>query len=974
MFGQQSLFGGAQANQQQNQPQPTQQQPSGFSLFNKPNTAPTGTLNQSSLNLTNTNNQQSAATQSLFGQQQQQNQQTSNQPNLNLGTNPTGTSFNPSFNPNANVPTNKQNLDFFHSKLSTQKVSKESQDEIYSKLVKQYSDFSKSNNLKGHLQLESLDLNLDMLDQMILPDYLKFKKNLFQLVALSENNKKDISAKTTNINNLEKAQAFLTDNGINIAKLDKDVNEIKNYLISNYEFISKDLNKINLGSDKTILDNRTKMHLSVTTNALWAKTNDNIIFCDNFTRLRKKDLNYYNKIAKLQFAELEGLFNFGASARDYLSASSNAQSANKFVQGGSTNKFLFGRSVSKNQSAGKFNEANLNRNKIISERSSANFTPLKPMSLNSAAKGNFGFGIGSYNINNTIPNKYKNVNNLSSSNVYDFSDKHKTFSTLDYIDNLRMINHQNVGIGAADETQVYQFTNYFENLKSYFYYKLYSEVIVENQPLLITNSDLEAFYALAKDEKHKNNILPMSICINKLINYFEYSKDFSRKSIFSLIFSQIKCSNKSWKNSILTGENLIANTIKYYESEFLKRIISQSDLTFAKNASKSEAEIYNLEYDLKFNCVEKFATNFIFQNFSNLKSQNASNYNSYMNPNYNNYNGNLNAYSKNDLEKMKKWAIIYVFLRAGLVKDCFIYLSNLIKLGYEEDLSANNFANFGNNIDNYDIANRIYAGNQNLKDQDLEIFFSLMKQVYSENSDIDLNLYSMLSEKIKLKNLKDAEPFKFCCFNLILKINQPVNENIFLSFEDYIWYHLSLIHKKANFLKLINTISFKLNYLSLDEFQEFILNNDPNIFNSKNNPDFILEYAKSLFSLLLFEEGIKLLLESNKNIIDAFNIGFILKELNLLHNFSEEDIAMELTEFRHKQNLNLIKDQINSFANKIGDKRKIFEILIYIKFLFLDEEVQKTIDLFNITINRFGNFKFLLDANNAFIEIEDVSL
>lgn len=1006
MFGQQSLFGTGQTNQQQQQTNQTNQnqtqpQTSGFSLFNKPATTGTTTSNLN-LNQNQTqpnfmlNPQQSGQNASLFGQQpnQAQTNQASFQPanqTQNQPFNRSGAQALP--NPNLNLAEgSKQNLDFFHSKLSTQKVSKESQDEIYSKIVKQYSDFSKSNNLKGHLQLESLDLNLDMLDQMILPDYLKFKKNLFQLVALTENNKRDIAKSTANI---DKAQAFLSDQGINIAKLDKDVNEIKNYLISNYDFISQDLNKINISAgDKSIIDDRTKMHLITSTNALWAKTNDNIIYTNNKARLRtSKDLHYYSKIAKQQFAELEGFAALGGSSREFVSVSSNAQSANKFVPGGSTNKFLFGgrSAANRNPCASRLEASAAALNRV--KRASGNFTPLKSMSCISAAKGGFAFGNAGSALNNVNVNRFNNkpVNNLSSNFVgggnysgdaFDFANaaKQKSFSTLDYIDNLRMVNHKNVGIGAADETQAFQFANYFENLKRYFFYKLKGEVIVENQPLLITNSDLDAFHAQAQDERRKNNILPMSICVNKLTHYFEYTKDFSRKSSFSLIFSQIKCLNKSWKNSNLTVENVLANTIKFYESEYLKRIISFCDMppsAIGKSSAIAEGDIYALEFDFKYNCVEKFATNFIFQNFSNVKSPLqqqqqhfpmpfGNNNLQYMNPNYANNNYSSSSYSKNDLEKMKKWAIIFTFLRAGLVKDCFIYLSNLIKLGYEEDLSSQNYGGFGINAD-FNAA----GGADVFRDQDLELFFSLMKQVYSE-VEIDENAYSLLSEKIKLKNLKDAEPFKFCCFNLILKINQPVNENVFLNFEDYVWYHLNLIHKKANFLGLLQKTSIKLNYLSLDEFQEYILQNDPSIFNSKNNPDFYLDYAKSLFSLLLFEEGIKVLLEVNKHVIDAFNIGFVLSELNLLRNFSEEDLYKELVEFRSLQGLDVLKSQFNLFANKIVDKKKLFELLLYVKFLFLDEEPQKTLDLFTMNINRLGNFAFLLNGSNAFIEIEDV--
>jgi len=986
MLGQSTLFGG----QAQHQPQPQQQQQqiSGFSLFNKPSmfpnqtqaTQPTGSniTNQPTTSLFPQTNSNAP----LFGQQTQSSTQTNLPVSQNQLINPTGTNIlnQPSITPN--LPSNKANLDFFHSKLSTQKISKESQDEMYSKLVKQYNDFSKNNNLKGHMQLESLDLNLDSLDQMILPDYLKFKKSLFQLVALTDLNKKDI-IKSTNAIESSRTQAFLGDQGINIAKLDKDINEIKNYLISNYDF-SQDLNKINLSSDKNIIEDRVKMHLSSTTNALWAKTNDNIIFTDNTIKLKKKDLNYFKKMAKLQNTELENLAVFSGSTRDHLSTSSNVQSANKFVQGGSTNKFLFGSRVPYISSAGRIdssfqdikvqNKPTGKSEKGSGTANSANFTPLKPMNLN----------LSTSNFN---ANRFKNVNNLSSDNynigsrkAADFNknqgidksgigartaifgmqsskdsySKAKPFSTLDYIDNLRMVYHKNIGIDSADETQIFQFCNYFENLKSYFYYKLKNEIIIENQPLLITNNDIENFWAV-KDPKQKNNILPISINITKLCLLFE--KDLARKNIFNLIFSQIK-PNNSWQNSNITSENVLANTIKFYESEFLTKIFSQGDILHMKN--KTEADIHNMDFDSKYICIEKFACNLIFQNFSTGVGRQAS----FMGIGGNQ--SNIVNYSKSDLERMKKWAIIYIFLRSGLIKDCIIYLSNLIKISYEE-LSINNYTGFGTaNIRNYSNPDFISSN----KDQDLEIFYSLLKQIYSDNR-IDENLYSLLSEKIKMKNLKDLEPFKYCCCNLILKINQPVNENIFLNFEDYVWYHLNLVYKKNNFLELIQVNSIRLNYLSLDDFQDFIKQNDPNIFNNKNNPDFYLDYTKCLFSLLLFEDGIRFLMQSNKNIIDAFYIGYILGELFLLRNFSEEELPKNLTDFKSDQMSDILKNQINTFTNKISDKNKLFEIMLFIKFIFFDEVPQKTLDLYIILINKFGFYSFLLNGKRPLIDVED---
>jgi len=370
MFGQgSSLFatGHSQPNLSQGQSQPNTE----FLLFNK----------QAANTIPIQNNPISSGTSSLFTQnnQNQINKISfpSNLPNSNVTNNPPNTV--------GNISTSKAKIDFFHSKLSLQNITKNAQDEIYNKIVKQYCDFSNNNNLKTHLQLESLDLNLDNLDHMILPDYLKFKKSLFQLAALTEKNKKNIVKTKYNLDS-EKAQAFLSDQGINISKIDKEINDIKNYLISTYDF-SQDLNKINLSTERSILDDKTKMHLSTTTNALWVKTNDNINFADNFIKKNKKDFNYFKKMIYFQTNELENYsLGAGSSIRDNNSASSNLQSANKFVQGGSTNKLLFGLKNNIYPTLGKnkdFKNSNGGKSeKFFGNVNSAIFTPMKYFNIN----------------------------------------------------------------------------------------------------------------------------------------------------------------------------------------------------------------------------------------------------------------------------------------------------------------------------------------------------------------------------------------------------------------------------------------------------------------------------------------------------------------------------------------------------------------------------------------------------------------
>lgn len=900
-----------------------------------------------------------------------------------------------------NVANQNVSHDFLRSKLLTHKISKESQDEMYSKLVKDYSEFSKNNSIKNKLQLESLDLNLDCLDHMILPDYLKFKKSLFQLLALTDNDKKDIY-KNTNLD-ITKAQTFLSDQGINLTKIDKDINELKNYLISNYDF-SSDLNNINL-SDKNIIDDKVKMHLNTTTNSLWARTNENLIFADNNQR-RSNNLNYFKKIIKFQNSEMEFLNDMGLFSTPYGNGGYNPKSsAEKFTSNfnyDENNKYNYsanlqnfnlinseyGKKVNFQSNIDNFKSNQSQINKFPSRQGQenlknfnpSNFTPLKVMNLNFA---NAGFGM----------NKIKNLNKLSSSNkqtgqdFYNLANKkteilkkiyaggtynqysnssmenynvndyqnlnsntniNKTnnkanFSTLDYIENLKMINFKNFAGAEADGNKVAQFSSYFDNLKTYFYYKVKSEIIIENQPLLITNSDLENFYSI-KEEQLKNNILPMTIAINKLCLFFEQTKDFSRKNLFSLLYCQIRCLNKNFKNSNLTPENVLYNTIKFYESEFLKKILLNVDTPLLKN--KSEIDIYNMDFEFKFSCVEKFATNLLLQNFSSKINSNIPNFNLYQNQGAFGY----DKYSKADLEKMKKWTIIYVFIRAGLIKDCVIYISSIIKNFYE---------------------NQSFEGNYN-RDNDIEPFLELLKQIYSDTK-IDENLYSLLSDSMKNKNLRDEEPFKFCCLNLILKINNPINENVFLNFEDYIWYHLNLIFKKKNFLELTEKKFLNLKYLSLAEFQTFVLNSDPNIFNTKNSPNFNLDYATCLFSLLLFEEGLEFILNSQTNIIDGVNIGFILTEINLCKNFCDEELYYELTEFRCYQKTDSLKAKINSFINKISDKRKLIEILLYIKYIFYDQDSQQWLDLFKNTINLFSDYNVLFNGDNVFIAVEDVN-
>jgi hypothetical protein len=149
------------------------------------------------------------------------------------------------------------------------------------------------------------------------------------------------------------------------------------------------------------------------------------------------------------------------------------------------------------------------------------------------------------------------------------------------------------------------FEKYFRYMKLYFYYKTFNKQVPENPDMIFNQSELSS----------TNHLIPVKTVLYYLKDQFD---DF-RKNLFTLLFTQIDIKTK------LTSRTLLSNTIKFYESEFFKRI------------SRDSHSVYNDKEKIE------------------IISQYVNHVNWYK----------LNISRSVNQDKLKNWGIVYYLIRSG---------------------------------------------------------------------------------------------------------------------------------------------------------------------------------------------------------------------------------------------------------------------------------------------------------------------
>lgn len=451
-----------------------------------------------------------------------------------------------------------------------------------------------------------------------------------------------------------------------------------------------------------------------------------------------------------------------------------------------------------------------------------------------------------------------------------------------------------------NESIIQLFDTYYESMKYYFYFKTKGEMVTNISNFSFSQSEVSKF----NSSTNKANLYPLTYTIQNLINYFSgLSKDNSRKNFFDLLLHQVSPPKYSSKNPMeLTVNDILINTTNYYEQDFLKKVLNLSSETFELNYLKE------IDYNSKLRAIENYVNSIIY--------------------------GKLITSSKDrnieELGKLKLWGMIYYLIRSGLEEECLRFLSEC-SINYD-DIEISNFQTIYNQI--------------------------------AKKLPIDFELYASMMEGLKSKHESELNPFRHCCFVLVTKVSQTVNDNILENLEDYIWFHLKLIIDNENYKKLREDNIFNAKFFTLKEFQDYIKRYAPENFESGSN-EMNIDYAKCLFSILLFEDGLKSLGQHDENLVDTVNISFILKEIGLLRNFhSNENKNIFEISYLADENNYITNRWVETFAETFMNAR-MFPIMNYLKYLYKGNLLEKISNIINST----GKYNSLLTPEDLFFNI-----
>jgi hypothetical protein len=394
---------------------------------------------------------------------------------------------------------------------------------------------------------------------------------------------------------------------------------------------------------------------------------------------------------------------------------------------------------------------------------------------------------------------------------------------------------ENIKPIASGIEDVEAFDRYFKYMKLYFYYKTNNKILTDNPDMIFNQSELSS----------SNHIIPVKTVLYYLKDQFD---DF-RKSLFTLLFTQIDIKSK------LTSRVLLGNTIKFYENEFFKRI------------SRDSHNVHN-DKD-KIEIISQYVNHINWYKLNISRSQNQ--------------------------DDLKNWGIVYYLIRSGFQDLALTYARKLNK-------------------------------------SDMNIFCDVYSQIVGDK-DISRDLYYQLVSVVKSKDedLARTNPYKYNCFLLVTRLPTAIDFTLLDTQEEYLWFYLRFVNITEN----LNKLGYN-EFLTLRELQEYI-QSDMN----KNS----VESALVCFSLLLYEEGLRLL-PKNHYLVDIVNLITLLSEIKLFRNITHvDDIPLEDSD----DNIDtLYKNSIDQFITTYMT-HKPKETVSYIRYL-TENYIEKMSQLKDLSI------------------------
>lgn len=656
-------------------------------------------------------------------------------------------------------------------KVDDELIEKEKQ--MIERIKSGFKDMQQHTQFNKEAQLESLGLNLKNYEYFPSNTIFKGNRSIDGLYALAVNMRKKLNQdKDENLVNV-----FLSNNGISLSKVDKDVMELSKNIQTRY-----DLTADVVTMDKYFFKDQDKFSELILNYSI--RKNINSVWSKNEKRKKTEGakLLYYEEMTNLQVKEIQ-----------------------KFTahQG----------------------KTNLAEDVKTSSKISSNITPVKKK----------------------YETTYHHKPSLSS---YKRS-------------------------GVESDVSLVLFDKYFDCMKSYFYFKCKGEVLRDKVGFLFSQSQIEKF-----KPKEDLPVIPIAICLNDLTSNFRQDK--TRRSLSSLILTQI---SKEYEG--LSVNQLLINTTKFYENEFLIKAVS------LEREVSSVEELTELRSQTKVKAIESYLYSLTFGKFN----------------------------SHPDLEELNAWGKVYYMLRAGMISELKGYLTDT-KTCYPE-----------------------------------------LKTFERAYLDYDPDAYNLIMESISIKSEKETNPFRHACFILATKTSQNINEEILEDMSDYIWFHMQLIVHNDKVQRLKEISSFRSKTLTLKEFQDYVLRAGPSSFVS-NSIDFKLDYMRCLFSLLLYEEGIKSISESY--IVDATNYSFILNQVGLLKNFNHVNVIIK----KEDDSADYIMSEliINMTSNFLTSRFN--QILCYVRYS------SRFVEKLSTVISNTSNYSCLTETTEPIFTIngKDVTL
>lgn len=310
----------------------------------------------------------------------------------------------------------------------------------------------------------------------------------------------------------------------------------------------------------------------------------------------------------------------------------------------------------------------------------------------------------------------------------------------------------------------------------------------------------------------------------------------SKVTFFKLLQSYLQIIGKRNAGST-TVNSLVIAAIQSLQTNFLSNVISDHSYN-GSNSNMINKDLSKIDLKEKVKAIEAYVSHKIV---------------------------NTSAYkSSTDKKAISFWANVYFMLRAGLDFEVETYINKGTNEGMKEDGTIRCFIDllsYHSTSRNSGVAASKYSD-------------SKMESISRG--------YSALLKEIRDRKVK-SNPFEYACYCIVLKVNNEMDQELFDDMDDYFWFHLRLISLTQD-RSLISSIpeASEIKLLQLSEFQGFIKASKSE-FETNINSDF--DIARLYMSIGLIADAVRKISTKEENLVDSFNIGYILHQTGLLVNY-----------------------------------------------------------------------------------------